>query len=154
MPAPNGSPIISYEIYVGASPSKVWKGLVDGDLTKQYVYGTRFDGELKRGAPYAYVGEGDWKVVDGTILEAKPQERLAMTWSARWDESVKKDRPSRVTYELQATGPDVTRLRVVHDDFDSETATFKGSVDAWPMMLSSLKTLLESGRPLTFPQGG
>jgi uncharacterized protein YndB with AHSA1/START domain len=150
----NGKPVITYEIYVAASPDKVWKGLVDGDLTKQYVYGTRFDSELKQGAPYAYLGDGDWKVVEGTILHVKPQERLAMTWSAHWDELAKKDRPSRVTYELEATGPDVTRLRVVHDDFDSETATFKGSVNAWPMMLSSLKTLLESGRPLTFPQGG
>jgi uncharacterized protein YndB with AHSA1/START domain len=150
----NGKPAITYETYVGAPASKVWRGLVDGELTKQYVYGTRFNGELKPGAPYAYLGEGDWKVVEGKLLDVKAHERLAMTWRAQWDEAVKDDRPSRVTYELVPTGPDVTRLRVVHDDFDAETATYRGSVDAWPMMLSSLKTLLECGRALAFPQGG
>jgi uncharacterized protein YndB with AHSA1/START domain len=71
-----------------------------------------------------------------------------MTWNAHWDEATAKDRASRVTYELSATGPKTTKLRVMHDDFDAETATYKGSIDGWPLMLSSLKTLLESGKPL------
>ena len=71
-----------------------------------------------------------------------------MTWRAHWDESVASDRPSRVTYELSAAGPTTTRLRVIHDDFDGPTATYKGSVEGWPVMMSSLKTLLETGKPL------
>jgi uncharacterized protein YndB with AHSA1/START domain len=141
-------PSYSYEIYIAAPTNKVWNGLVDGDLTKQYVYGTRFEGKLKKGEAYAFVGDGDFKVVEGQILDVDPEKRLAITWSAHWDESVANDRPSRVTYELFATSAKTTKLRIVHDDFDAETATFKGSVEGWPLMLSSLKTLLESGKPM------
>jgi hypothetical protein len=72
-----------------------------------------------------------------------------MSWQARWDGSVAKDRPSRVTYELSAAAPSTTRLQLVHNDFDGPTATYSGSVDSWPLMLSSLKTLIETGKPLT-----
>jgi uncharacterized protein YndB with AHSA1/START domain len=91
--------VYTYDIYIGAPVSKVWKGLVDGDITKQYVFGTRFVGPLKKGAPYAYVGDGDFTVVDGEILEIEPEKWLAMSWKAHWDASVAKDRASRVIYE-------------------------------------------------------
>jgi uncharacterized protein YndB with AHSA1/START domain len=137
-----------YEIYIGAAPAKVWQGLTDGDFTRQYVYGTRMQTNFKKGSPYAFVGDGNFNVVDGEILEIQPNKRLVMTWRAHWDEAVSKDRPSRVTYDLSSAGADVTKLAVVHDQFEGETATFKGSVEGWPLMLSSLKTLLESGKPL------
>jgi uncharacterized protein YndB with AHSA1/START domain len=138
----------SYDIYIGAPAGKVWKGIVDGELTRHYVYGTRFESKLKKGAPYAYVGDGDFKIVEGQVLEVEPERRLVMTWSAHWDESVAKDRPSRVTYELSATGESTTKLHLVHDDFDGATATYTGSVDSWPLMMSSLKSLLETGKAL------
>jgi uncharacterized protein YndB with AHSA1/START domain len=138
----------SYEVYIGAPAERVWKGLTDGELTRQYVYGTRFVGKLQAGAPYAFVGDGDFKVVDGQILEVAPEKHLAFTWAAHWDEATGKDRASRVRYELTVSGPGTTRLRVVHDDFDGETATWRGSVEGWPILLSSLKTLLETGKPL------
>ena len=137
-----------YEIYIGAPADRVWQGLTDPDFTRQYVYGTRLQGNLTKGGAYAYVGDGDFKVVDGEILEVEPRRRLSMTWRAHWGADVSKDPESRVTYELSSAGANVTRLRVVHDQFDKETATYKGSVDGWPLMLSSLKTLIESGRPL------
>ena len=138
----------SYDIYIGAPIAKVWKGIVDGEMTKHYVYGTRLESKLKKGSPYAYVGDGDFKVVDGEILEVEPEKRLVMTWKAHWDDSVAKDRPSRVTYELSSSGPSTTKLHIVHDDFDGKTATYTGSAEGWPLMLSSLKSLLETGKPL------
>jgi uncharacterized protein YndB with AHSA1/START domain len=138
----------TYEIYIAAPAAKVWRGLVDGEITKHYVYGTKFDSKLKKGAPYAFVGEGDFRVVDGEILEVEPEKRLVMTWKAHWDDSVGNDRASRVTYELAPAGDLTTKLRLVHDDFDRETATYNGSIEGWPLMLSSLKSILETGRPL------
>ncbi len=138
----------TYEIYIGAPADKVWKGLFDGEMTKHYVYGTRFEGTLKKGTPYAFVGDGSFHVVDGDILEVDPEKRLVMTWRAHWDERAANDRASRVAYELSAAGPSTTKLRVVHDDFDGATATYTGSVDGWPLMMSSLKSLLETGKPL------
>ena len=138
----------SYDIYVGAPAGQVWRGIVDGEMTKYYVYGTRLESELIKGAPYAYVGDGNFKVVDGEIIEIEPEKRLVMSWRAHWDASVEQDRPSRVAYELSAVGPSTTRLHIVHDDFDGPTATYAGSVEGWPLMLSSLKSLVETGKPL------
>lgn len=140
-------PTYTYDIYIGAPIGKVWKGIVDGEITKHYVYGTRFESKLKKGAPYAYVGDGAFKIIDGEILDIEPEKRLVMSWKAHWDESVAKDRPSRVAYELSAAGPS-TKLRLVHDDFDRQTPTYTGSVEGWPLMLSSLKSILETGKPL------
>lgn len=141
-------PRYEYEIFIGASLDKVWQGLTDGDFTQQYVYGTRMQSNLKKGSVYAFVGDGNFKVVDGEILDVQPQKRLALTWRAHWDQSVSKDRASRVTYDLSSAGTQVTKLVIVHDQFEGETATYKGSVAGWPLMLSSLKTLLEGGRAL------
>jgi uncharacterized protein YndB with AHSA1/START domain len=138
----------TYDIYIGAPIGKVWKGIVDGEMTKHYVYGTRLESKLEKGTPYAYVGDGDFTLVDGEILEIEPERRLVMTWRAHWDESVGKDRASRVAYELSPAGSATTRLRVVHDDFDGPTATYAGSIEGWPLMLSSLKSLLETGKAL------
>ncbi len=144
----NGNIEYSYELYIAAPPEKVWKGLTDGETTKRYFYGTCLQSTLKKDSPYAYVGDGDFKVVDGRILEIEPERRLVMTWSAHWDETVTKDPASRVTYELTPIDPTTTKLSLVHDDFDGETATYRGSVAGWPLMLSSLKSLLETGKPL------
>ena len=139
---------IVYEIFIGAPAASVWKGIVDGDMTKQYVYGTRLESKLRKGTAFAYVADGAFRVVDGEILEIEPEKRLVMSWKAHWDESVSKDRASRVTHELSAVGPSTTKLRIIHDDFDGLTATYTGSVEGWPLMMSSLKSLLETGRPL------
>lgn len=138
----------TYEIYINAPCAKVWTGLVDGDLTRRYVYGTRFESTLQKGAPYAFVGDDDFKAVDGEVIDVQPARRLVITWSAHWDELVSKDRASRVTYELIAAGAKVTKLRLLHDDFDEVTPTYSGSIESWPLMLSSLKSLIETGEPL------
>lgn len=149
MSVKRSQPGYSYEIYIGVDSERVWQGLVDEALTRQYVYGTRFHSTLEKGAPYAYLGEQDFSVVDGEILDAQPGRRLAMTWNAHWDDAVNADPPSRVTFEIQALGPAATRLQVVHDGFASPEAEERASLDGWVRMLSSLKSLLESGKPLS-----
>ena len=142
------SPELSYDIYIAASPKDVWRGLVDGEMTSKYVYGTRLESSLKAGARFAYVGDGAFEPVSGEVIAAEPERRLVLRWQARWDEKVAKDRPSRVTYEIDPAGPEMTRLRLRHDDFEQETATYLGSADASPWMMSSLKSLLETGKAL------
>jgi uncharacterized protein YndB with AHSA1/START domain len=90
----NGTIDYAYELYIAAPAEKVWKGLIDGELTKRYVYGTRLESTLKPGAPYAYLGDGNFKVVDGRTLK----------------------------------------------------------IAGWPLMLSSLKSLLETGSPIVAEQ--
>jgi uncharacterized protein YndB with AHSA1/START domain len=142
-------PSITYDIYIRAALRQVWHGIVDPELTKHYVYGTSRVGDLIKGRPYQYVADGGFGVVDGKILDIEPEKRLVISWAAHWDEAVSTDRASRVTFELSSPGPTVTKLRVLHDDFEGATATYTGSVDGWPLMLSGLKSLLETGKPLS-----
>ena len=144
----SAAPEFSYEIYIAASTRDVWRGLVDGEMTEKYVYGTRLKSSLGRGARFAYVGEGAFEAVTGEILEIEPEKRLVMRWQANWDDQVAKDRPSRVTYALSPAGPTMTRLRLQHDGFEGRTATYRSSIDGWPWMMSSLKSLLETGQAL------
>ena len=136
---------IAIDIDICATPSQVWRGIVDPEMTKHYVYGTCRVGDLVKGRPYAYVAEGGFHVVHGTILEIEPERRLVISWKAQWDAAVAADRASRVTYELTAVAPTVTRLHILHDDFDGATATYTGSIEGWQLMLSGLKKLLETG---------
>ena len=75
------------------------KGIVDGEMTKHYVYGTRLESKLKKGAPFAYVGEGGFRVVDGEILEIEPDKRLVMSWNAHWDVHVRTFRRRAIDYQ-------------------------------------------------------
>ncbi|MBV9183702.1 MAG: SRPBCC domain-containing protein [Acidobacteria bacterium] len=131
-------------MYIGARVSKGWKGLVDGDFTKHYVYGTRFESKLKRLCLY---GRSDFKVVDGKIVEVENEKRLVITWKAHYDEAAEKDTPSRVAVELAAAAPATTKLRFGarrNQSFDE----LCGTVEGWPLILSSMKSFLETGRVL------
>lgn len=139
---------ITNVVYIGASAADVWRGIVDAEMTKHYVYGTARVGDLRKGAPYAYLADGGFTAVDGIVLEIQPEKRLVISWKARWDQAVSRDRASRVAYTLTSVAPKLTKLELVHDDFDGTTATYAGSVDAWPLMISSLKSLIETGKPL------
>lgn len=144
----NGKMSYSYELFIAAPASKVWEGLFRRDVPLPFMYGTRLSGTLRTDTPYAYVGDGDFKVVDGKVLAIEPGARIVMTWAAHWGEAENKDRPSRVSIELTPLDKSTTKLNLVHDDFDGETATYVGSIASWPRMLSSLKSLLETGVPI------
>jgi len=110
--------------------------------------------KAKKGEAYAFLADGNFRAVDGEILDIDPEKRLVISWSAHWDEASGKDKPSRVTYELSSPTPGTTKLQLRHDDFAGETATYKSSVGSWPMMMSSLKSLIETGKPLPTPPMG
>jgi uncharacterized protein YndB with AHSA1/START domain len=85
------------------------------------------------------------------VLEVEPPRRLVTTWSFRRNPELREDPPSRVTWEIEPHG-DTCKLTLVHDDFTTETATFKSVGSGWPLVLSSLKSLLETGEPLVIPR--
>jgi uncharacterized protein YndB with AHSA1/START domain len=86
-------------------------------------------------------------LLEGKVVEADPPRRLVTTFSATHDPKAQGDRPSRVTWLIEARG-DACKLTLVHDDFDSETVTFTSVGPGWNPVLSGLKTLLETGKPL------
>lgn len=141
---------LTYDIYIAAPVDRVWSALTDGALTEKYFYGTRVKSSFAQGAALVYTA-GESSLVEGTVVEITPGRSLALSQRSLWDPSVAADAPSKVRWELSPMG-DATKLTLVHDGFAGETETFKQSAAGWPVVLSGLKTLLETGRALELPQ--
>jgi uncharacterized protein YndB with AHSA1/START domain/DNA-binding transcriptional ArsR family regulator len=147
IPMPS-KPTFVHEIVIRASIDEVWTALTKPEFTERYYYGSRVEmPSFEPGATYRYVGNGA-ELLAGEILESDPPNRLVMTFNAKWDESLLDDAPSRLTWELTEMGPAVTSLKVIHDGFDTETATYQQVAGGWPFIVSGLKTLVETGAPL------
>jgi uncharacterized protein YndB with AHSA1/START domain/DNA-binding transcriptional ArsR family regulator len=136
-----------FQLYVRAAPDRLWEAITDPDLTLRYFHNSRVESTWCPGDRVAYWIHGQL-VVEGQVLEADPPRKLVTSWAFRRNPRLMHDPPSRVTWEIEPSGLDVSRLTVVHDDFASETATFRSVGAGWPLVLSSLKSLLETGKGL------
>jgi uncharacterized protein YndB with AHSA1/START domain len=138
-----------YEIYIRTTPQKLWDAITKPEFTRQYFYGSSVKSDWKIGSPVMHADEEGKAMLEGSVLEADPPRRLVTTFAARFNHSdeSQKDRPSRVTWEIEPRG-EVCKLTLVHDNFDAETATYKSVGPGWNPVLSGLKTLLETGKPL------
>jgi uncharacterized protein YndB with AHSA1/START domain len=138
-----------FEIYIKTTPERLWEALTDPELRAQYSFGMRVSSDWTNGSRYEFTGPdgtGIWG--GGENVEVDPPRRLVQTYTALWSEEVKAEGPSRVTWEIEPVG-DSCRLTVVHDELreDAHGELYGG----WPMILSGLKTLLETGETLATP---
>lgn len=136
-----------YAIYIAAPPEKVWRALLDGEFTRQY-WGHENVSDWKPGSPWEHRRDDARKSVAilGEVLEVEPPRRLVVSWADPADRA-RKDRRSRVTFEIEPVA-DMVRLTVTHDDLEAGSEMQRKVSQGWPRVLSSLKTLLETGRPL------
>jgi DNA-binding transcriptional ArsR family regulator/uncharacterized protein YndB with AHSA1/START domain len=146
--APGTKPSHVFAIFIRATPEQVWAALTSSDFTLKYYFTSTVDSEFRAGTPIVYSIGGEPAIV-GEVIESNPPEKLVCTFDARWDDDVRPDPPSRITWLLEPAGPDVTKVTVVHDGFESETATYTQIAGGMPFILSGLKTLLETGEPLS-----
>ena len=145
--APMNAPMHVYEIYIRATPERVWQALTDSDLVKRYYFGSVIDSDFRPGSPIVYKQPDTGRIdIEGEVIEADPPRRLVHTFAVRWDADVN-DPPTRVAWEITPMG-DACRLSVTHDGFTEENATFESTKGGWPVILSGLKTLLETGTEL------
>jgi DNA-binding transcriptional ArsR family regulator/uncharacterized protein YndB with AHSA1/START domain len=144
---PAQKPSHVFAIFIRADREHIWDALTSSDYTLEYYYASTVESEWSPGAPLVYRIQGEPAII-GEVIESSPPERLVCTFDARWDNEVRTDPPSRITWTLEEAGPGVSKLTVVHDGFDSETATFVQIAGGMPYILSGLKTLLETGEPL------
>jgi len=145
---PEKAPDFVYTIYIAASAEKVWNGLIDRELTKAY-WKHYNESDWKRGSRWAHVrsdGSGKEDIV-GRVIEIDPPRRLVTSWALPGDEG-DETKYSRVTYEITPIGPDA-RLTVTHSDLEAGSGMLAGITAGWPAVLSGLKSLLETGRPLS-----
>ncbi len=144
---PMSQPRFLFEIHIRTTPEHLWAAITQPDLTRQYFYSTEFHSRLVPGAPLAYRMPDGSTAVEGEVVEVDPPRRLVTTWRALYDPEVADDAPSRVTWEIEPQG-ETCRLTLIHDDFDGETATYRQVSAGWPAILSSLKSLVETGTAL------
>ena len=137
------SPKHVYEVYIAATPERVWQALTDSELTKQYYYGSTVESDWKPGSPLVYRSPDGTTAIECEIVEADPPRRLVHTFFFPGTE----ESPSRCTWSIEARGS-ATLLSLTHDEFDGETSTFRSVAHGWVPILSGLKTLLETGKPL------
>ena len=104
---------------------------------------------MKKEKEYSYKDADGNLFVTGKILEAVAPSKLVMSFSGHWMPGMENDVPTRVTYEIIQQG-DCCRLTLTHDEFEGETATYNNTGGGWPGILSGLKTLLETGKPLDY----
>ena len=135
-----------FRVYIRTSPERLWQAITDPECTVRYFRRLRVESGWERGDRVAYWTEDD-QVLDGEVLEADPPKRLVTTWSFRHAPELREDPPSRVTWAIEPVG-DACKLTLVHDEFTGETETYKRVGRGWPLILSSLKSLLETGEGL------
>ena len=145
--SPMSAPKQVYEIFIRTTPERLWQALTDGELSRQYYYGTEVRSDLATGSPFQYFGADGTLMLDGEIMEVDPPRRLVTSFSALWSPELAADPPSRITYEIEPMGA-TCKLTMIHDGFETETATYREVAGGWSFILSGLKTLLETGEPL------
>ena len=136
-----------YEIYIKTTPERLWLAITDTKQREKYNFGAVVTSSFAPGSRYEGRGQGH-VIFEGENLEVDPPRRLVQSFRAVWGEDVKAEGTSRVTWEISPVG-DSCRLVVVHDQLreGANEQLFGG----WPMILSGIKTLLETGEILTTP---
>ncbi len=137
-----------YELYIRTTPERLWDAITDPEIRAKYNFGAGAYSDWTPGATMEMTAPNAGILGDGVILEVEPPRRLVHTMTARWSEDVIAEGASRVTWEIEPVG-DSCRLTVVHDELreGANDQLFGG----WPMILSGLKTYLETGELLTTP---
>ena len=141
-------PSLVYTIYIASTPETVWEALTSAEFSRKYFFGNAVEVELKTGGAYV-VRPPDGSVhISGEVIECDPPRKLTVTFNVNWPALIEKLGPTLVTYEIEPAG-DAVRLtlteaheRPIDDDILS------GGRQGWPAILSSLKSLLETGEAL------
>ena len=139
-----------FEIYIRTSPERLWEAITDSEIRSKYNFGVCVNSDWKPGSRVETShANANGPLGDGQVVEADPPRRLVHTMTALWSDEVKSEGESRVTWEIEPVGDDSCRLTVIHDQLR------EGANDqlygGWPMILSGLKTWIETGERLTTP---
>jgi uncharacterized protein YndB with AHSA1/START domain len=138
-----------FEIYIKTTPERLWEAIVDPALRSRYSFGVGAESDWSPGLEYKGVHQAaGMTILQGENLEVEPPRRLVQSFNALWSDDVRAEGTSRVTWEIEPVG-DSCRLLVTHDQLREEAND--EIYGGWPMILSGLKTLLETGEDLTTP---
>ena len=157
MSKPKGSPIMNvehfkpaivYTIYIASTPEKVWEALTSAEFSRKYFHGFAVEIEPKVGGAYVLRAPDGSVHISGEVIEYEPPRKRTTTFNVNWDGLLEQLGPEIVTYEIERAG-DAVRLTMTeaHERQLSEDI-LSGGREGWPAILSSLKSLLETGEAL------
>ena len=137
-----------FEIFIKTTPERLWEAIIDPKMRAKYTFGVETHSDWTDGSSYTSGVPGVIDIAVGENLEVDPPHKLVQTMNALWSDDVKAEGTSIVTWEIEQVA-DSCRLTVVHDQLrpDGNGEIYGG----WPMILSGLKTWLETGEVLTTP---
>jgi uncharacterized protein YndB with AHSA1/START domain len=137
-----------FVLYIKTTPQRLWEAIVTPELRAKYTFGVVFKSAWTTGSPYTGTVAGTNLLIEGENVEVDPPRKLVQTYRALWSEDAKREGTTRVTWEIEQVA-DSCQLTVIHDELreDASPEIYGG----WPMILSGLKTLLETGELLTTP---
>jgi uncharacterized protein YndB with AHSA1/START domain len=132
-----------YSVFIRATPEQIWDAITKPEFTQQYFYGARI--EVRDGRRFAAVADAEW---DEEVLEEDPPRKLVHGWISAYDSEMAAETESRVTWEIEPHDGGFSKLTVVHDQLEGAPKTAESVAGGWMYVLSGLKTLLETGKPL------
>jgi len=133
-----------YQVFILATPEQIWDAITKPEFTERYFHGVRI--EVRDGRRFSSLRDIAW---DEEVLEAEPPRRLVHEWIPAYDSELGAEEHSRVTWDIEPQEDGTTLLTVVHDQLEGAPKTAESvSGTGWMYVLSGLKTLLETGKPL------
>ncbi len=141
-------PLTVYTIYIASPPEKDGEALTSAEFSRQYFFGNSVEVEPRLGGAFVVRTPDGALHISGEVLACDPPRRLSVTFNVNWPELIEKLGPTLVTYEIEPAG-DAVRLTMseAHDRPLSDDI-LSGGRQGWPAILSSLKSVLETGKPL------
>jgi uncharacterized protein YndB with AHSA1/START domain len=141
-------PAIGYTIYIASTPEKVWEALTSAEFSRKYFSGNAVEVDLRLGGAFIVRAPDGSLHISGEVIECVPCRKLTVTFNVNWPALIEKLGPTLVTYEIEPTG-DVVKLTMLQSqDRPISDDILSGGRQGWPAILSSLKSVLETGKPL------
>jgi uncharacterized protein YndB with AHSA1/START domain len=141
-------PTLVYTIYIAATPEKVWQALTTGEFSRKYFFGNSVEVDLRPGGAYIVRTPDGSLHISGEVIECDPPKKLTVTFNVNWPMLIEKLGPTLVTYEIEPAGNAVRLTLTEAHDRPLDDDILEGGRQGWPAILSSLKSLLETGEPL------
>src|SRR5262245_28935739 len=149
MTEPSSRSTFVYVTFIRTSPARLWAALTSPEFMKQYWFGMHCESDWRAGSPWKLVFS-DGRVADaGEVVEADPPRRLVIKWRNEWKPELKAEGYSRCTFELEPVadaGDEVVKLSITHEIDRPGSTLIEAVSGGWPLILSNLKSLLETGR--------
>src|SRR5712672_1698699 len=142
-------PAIVYTIYIASTPEKVWQALTSAEFSRKYFFGNAVEVDLRVGGAYIVRTPDGALHISGEVMECDPPRKLTFTFNVNWPELIETLGPTLVSYKIEQAGDAVKLTMVQSHDRPLSDDILSGGRQGWPAILSSLKSVLETGNALT-----